>query len=67
MAAAVGLEAQAEGLARLSLSRDELLERAHTLIARSRALTQAMMERGFIRPAPESPASEAGTKETHHA
>jgi malate dehydrogenase (oxaloacetate-decarboxylating) len=67
VAAAVGLEAQAEGLARLSLSRDKLLERAHTLIARSRALTQTMMERGFIPPAPEAPAPEAGTKETPHA
>ena len=53
VAAAVGLEAQAEGLARLSLSREDLLARARALITRSRELTRAMMERGFIPPAPE--------------
>jgi malate dehydrogenase (oxaloacetate-decarboxylating) len=54
VAAAVGLEAQAEGLARLSLSGEELLARARELIARSRALTRAMMEQGFIPEAPEA-------------
>jgi malate dehydrogenase (oxaloacetate-decarboxylating) len=67
VAAAVGLEAQAEGLARLSQSREQLLSRARTLIARSRALTQAMMEQGFIPAAPEAPASEAGAPEESHA
>jgi malate dehydrogenase (oxaloacetate-decarboxylating) len=60
VAAAVGLEAQAEGLARLSLSGEELLARARTLIARSRELTRAMMEQGFIPPAPEANAADAG-------
>jgi malate dehydrogenase (oxaloacetate-decarboxylating) len=59
VAAAVGLEAQAEGLARLSLSGEELLARARALIARSRELTRAMMEQGFIPPAPEAGESEA--------
>jgi malate dehydrogenase (oxaloacetate-decarboxylating) len=59
VAAAVGLEAQAQGLARLRLSREQLLERARALITRSRALTQAMMELGFIPPAPEPPEPEA--------
>jgi malate dehydrogenase (oxaloacetate-decarboxylating) len=55
VAAAVGLEAQAEGLARLSLSREDLLARARELITRSRELTRAMMEQGFIPEAPEAP------------
>jgi malate dehydrogenase (oxaloacetate-decarboxylating) len=55
VAAAVGLEAQAEGLARLSLSREDLLTRARGLITRSRELTRAMMEQGFIPEAPEAP------------
>ena len=55
VAAAVGLEAQAEGLARLSLSREDLLARSRGLITRSRELTRAMMEQGFIPEAPEAP------------
>jgi malate dehydrogenase (oxaloacetate-decarboxylating) len=55
VAASVGLQAQAEGLARLSLSREDLLARARALITRSRELTREMMERGFIPPAPEAP------------
>jgi malate dehydrogenase (oxaloacetate-decarboxylating) len=54
VAAAVGLEAQAEGLARLSLSREDLLARARAVITRSRELTRAMMEQGFIPAAPEA-------------
>jgi malate dehydrogenase (oxaloacetate-decarboxylating) len=53
VAAAVGLQAQAEGLARLHPSREDLLARARALITRSRDLTRAMMEQGFIPPAPE--------------
>jgi malate dehydrogenase (oxaloacetate-decarboxylating) len=53
VAAAVGLEAQAEGLARLSLSREDLLARARALITRSRELTRDLMERGVIPEAPE--------------
>ena len=52
VAAAVGMEAQAEGLARLHPSREDLLARARALITRSRGLTRDMMERGFIPPAP---------------
>ncbi len=64
VAAAVGLAAQAEGLARLSLSREDLLARARALITRSRELTRDMMERGFIPPAPEAKApGEQGTPE----
>jgi hypothetical protein len=50
----VGLEAQAEELARLSLSREDLLARARGLITRSRELTRAMMEQGFIPEAPHA-------------
>jgi malate dehydrogenase (oxaloacetate-decarboxylating) len=69
VAAAVGLEAQAEGLARLSLSREDLLARARALIARSRELTREMMERGFVPPAPEAPEAPAqrATPEAGHA
>ncbi len=52
-AAAVGMKAQEQGLARLSLSYDELLEKARTIIGRSRDLTHMMMEQGFIAEAPE--------------
>ncbi len=62
VAAAVGLQAQAEGLARLRLSREDLLARARQLITRSRELTRDMMERGFIPPAPESPAEQAASQ-----
>jgi len=52
-AAAVGVKAQELGLARLSLSYDELLQKAMTIIKRSRDLTHMMMEQGFIAEAPE--------------
>ncbi len=52
-AAAVGVKAQELGLARISLSYDELLEKAMTIIKRSRDLTHMMMEQGFIAEAPE--------------
>jgi malate dehydrogenase (oxaloacetate-decarboxylating) len=52
-AAAVGMKAQEQGLARLEKSYDELYEHATAIIGRSRQLTQLMMEKGFI---PEPPA-----------
>jgi malate dehydrogenase (oxaloacetate-decarboxylating) len=52
-AAAVGMKAQEQGLARLEKSYDELYEHAMSIIARSRQLTQLMMAQGFI---PEPPA-----------
>jgi malate dehydrogenase (oxaloacetate-decarboxylating) len=51
-AAAVGMKAQEQGLARLQLSYDELLQNAHSMIERSRQLTQMMMQKGFIPEAP---------------
>lgn len=53
-AAAVGMKAQELGLARLSLSYDELLQKAMTIIKRSRDLTHMMMDQDFIPEAPES-------------
>jgi malate dehydrogenase (oxaloacetate-decarboxylating) len=52
-AAAVGMKAQEQGLARKQMSYDELLKTAQTIIGRSRKLTQRMMEEGFIPEAPE--------------
>jgi malate dehydrogenase (oxaloacetate-decarboxylating) len=51
-AAAVAMKAQEQGLARVQHSYDELLEGAHTIIGRSRQLTQMMMKQGFIPEAP---------------
>jgi malate dehydrogenase (oxaloacetate-decarboxylating) len=53
-AAAVGMKAQEQGLARIELSYDELLQQARTIIKRSRDLTGMMMQEGFIAKVPES-------------
>ncbi len=50
-AAAVGMQAQKQGLARLKMSEEELLNSARTIIKRSRNLTSMMMEKEFI-PSP---------------
>jgi malate dehydrogenase (oxaloacetate-decarboxylating) len=52
-AAAVGMKAQEQGVARLTKSYDDLYEHANQIIGRSRRLTQLMMEEGFIAEAPE--------------
>lgn len=52
-AAAVGLKAQEQGVARLTRSYDELYQHALMMIGRSRNLTQMMMDEGFIAPVPE--------------
>lgn len=51
-AAAVGMKAQEQGVARLERTYDELLESATKVIKRSRDLTSLMEERGFIPPPP---------------
>jgi malate dehydrogenase (oxaloacetate-decarboxylating) len=51
-AVAVGMKAQEQGIAGLKISRDELFDRASTIIKRSRDLTKSMMANGFIAPAP---------------
>ncbi|NCF65707.1 MAG: malate dehydrogenase [Chloroflexi bacterium] len=52
-AAAVGMKAQEQGVARLAKSYEELFEHATTIIGRSRKLTAMMMDQGFIAEAPE--------------
>ncbi len=52
-AAAVGMKAQEQGVARLTMSYDQLFEHASQIIGRSRRLTSMMMEEGFIAEAPE--------------
>jgi len=51
-AAAVGMKAQEQGVARLQMSYDDLLNHARTIIKRSRDLTQVMMNKGFIAEPP---------------
>ncbi|GAB4528707.1 MAG: NADP-dependent malic enzyme [Anaerolineae bacterium] len=51
-AAAVGMKAQEQGVARLQMSYDDLLTHARTIIKRSRDLTQMMMSEGFIAEPP---------------
>ncbi|TVR01349.1 MAG: NADP-dependent malic enzyme [Spirochaetaceae bacterium] len=48
VAAEVGMKAQEQGVARLSMSRDGLLQSAREMIERSHRLTAAMMRDGFI-------------------
>jgi malate dehydrogenase (oxaloacetate-decarboxylating) len=43
------MQAQKEGVAKLKMSRQELMERAEFMINRSRDLTAAMMRDGFIK------------------
>jgi malate dehydrogenase (oxaloacetate-decarboxylating) len=52
-AAAVGMKAQEQGVARLTKSYDELFEHATEIIGRSRNMTKKLMEEGFIAPVPE--------------
>jgi malate dehydrogenase (oxaloacetate-decarboxylating) len=52
-AAAVGIKAREQGVARLQMSYDDLLNRARTIITRSRELTRTMMRDGFIAEPPK--------------
>jgi malate dehydrogenase (oxaloacetate-decarboxylating) len=51
-AAAVGMKAQEQGVARIKKSYDELFEHARKIIGRSHRLTEIMMEKDFIAEAP---------------
>jgi malate dehydrogenase (oxaloacetate-decarboxylating) len=53
-AAAVGVKAQEQGLARLALSRDELLSRARQKIRQAQDVTLFLMDKGLISPLPEA-------------
>jgi malate dehydrogenase (oxaloacetate-decarboxylating) len=52
-AAAVGMKAQEQGLARKKMSYEELFDHAMSVIKRSRELTRHMMDQNFIPEAPE--------------
>jgi malate dehydrogenase (oxaloacetate-decarboxylating) len=52
-AAAVGLQAQLQGLAQLQLTHDELLDRAEMMIGAAQAATDVLMNEGCIPPFPE--------------
>ncbi|MGB9673687.1 MAG: NAD(P)-dependent malic enzyme [Anaerolineales bacterium] len=51
-AVAVAMKAQEQGVARISLSQEELYKHAHEVIKRSRDITHMMMKEGFIPQAP---------------
>ena len=51
-AAAVGMKAQEQGVARLSLSREELLSKAKATIRQAQDMTHFLMEKGLIPPVP---------------
>lgn len=51
-ATAVAMQAIKEGVARIKPSRDEIYQKAETIIKRSQNLTKCMMENDFIKPAP---------------
>jgi malate dehydrogenase (oxaloacetate-decarboxylating) len=52
-AVAVGMKAQAQGIARLTIDKDELFRHAADMILRSRRLTDVMMAEGLIAEPPE--------------
>jgi malate dehydrogenase (oxaloacetate-decarboxylating) len=51
-AAAIGMKAIEQGIARKRFSRQQLLDRATAIIDRARRETKAMMQNGFIPPVP---------------
>lgn len=53
-AVAVGMKAIEQGVARIKLSREELMKKATTTIKQARELTQWMMKEGFIPIPPQS-------------
>jgi malate dehydrogenase (oxaloacetate-decarboxylating) len=53
-AVAVGLKAQEQGIACLTLSADELFQRAATMIHRARQITATMAAQGFVAPPPNA-------------
>jgi malate dehydrogenase (oxaloacetate-decarboxylating) len=51
-AVAVGLKAQEQGIARLTVSAEQLYQQAKAMILRSRRITEVMMETGLIQQPP---------------
>ncbi|HHN93685.1 MAG TPA: NADP-dependent malic enzyme [Anaerolineae bacterium] len=58
-AAAVGMQAQEQGLARVSISYDDLLSRARDIIRQSQEMTRFLMEKELIPPVPAEWTEEA--------
>jgi malate dehydrogenase (oxaloacetate-decarboxylating) len=52
-AAAVGVKAQEQGVARLTLSREELLAKAREIIFEAQEMTRFLMDRELISPVPQ--------------
>ncbi len=52
-AVAVGMKAQEQGIARLTVPEEQLYQQAKAMILRSRRITEVMMETGLIQPPPE--------------
>jgi len=53
-AVAVGMKAIEQGVARITMTRDELLKKSTATIKQARELVQSLMKEGFIPPAPAS-------------
>jgi len=53
-AVAVGMKAIEQGVARLTMTRDELMKKSTATIKQARELVQSLMKEGFIPPAPAS-------------
>lgn len=49
VAAAVGVQAIEQGIARINLTREELYEKATTMIKEAQAMTNLLMEKGYIK------------------
>jgi len=54
VAAAVGTKAVEQGVARINLTWDELYQNAEKIIRETREMTQLLMDKGLIPPAPEA-------------
>jgi malate dehydrogenase (oxaloacetate-decarboxylating) len=52
-ATAVGLKAIEQGIARIELTRDQIYQKASSIIKSARDKTQLLMKEGFIAPPPE--------------
>jgi malate dehydrogenase (oxaloacetate-decarboxylating) len=52
-AAAVGTKAMEQGVARLSIPRDELLSNAKQIIQQAQEMTRLMMDKALIAPRPD--------------
>ena len=63
-AAAVGLEAIKQGIARLKFSKSQLYERASSIIDHSRKSAELLMRRGLIKSLPGRP--KPGAHRRHH-